>query len=153
MFRMDKRLLKKKVFDACLKIQLERIEHIELAVDEAQKSANEYGQPKDRYDSYRMQLLSKRDMFGQQLKTGLEQLETLNKIDLTITHNKVSFGAIVITNAQKIFVSIGIGKISVENDNYYSISPMVPFYQAMKDLKKGDDFVFRAKTFKIIDVY
>ncbi|MCD4745952.1 MAG: GreA/GreB family elongation factor [Bacteroidales bacterium] len=150
---MDKSLLKEKLFNECLKQQMKSVDNIKVAISEAQKSANEYGQPKDRYDAYRIQLLRKRDMFANQLKIGLEQIETLHKINLSINHDIVNFGALVITDEQKLFVSISLGKIMIDNETYYAISPMVPFYKAMKGLKKGDTFDFRGRKLKILDIF
>ena len=132
---------------------MEKIKHLETAMQEAEKSAHDYGKQSDVFDSHRMQLIGKRDMYAQQLKTEMEALETLHKIDLSLNHKFVEFGSVVITNNQKVFVSIGAGKISIENENYYAISLQVPFFKAMKGLKKGDEFEFRDNKLKILEVY
>lgn len=150
---MDKRLLKKKIFDACFGQQVNKIRNIETAISDAQESANEEEQSKDIYDASRIMMLGKRDMYAQQLQSEMAQLETLHKIDLTVNFDKVEFGAVVETSMQKVFISIGLGKFVVENDAYFAISPKVPFFQAMRGLKKGDDFVFRGEKIKIMDVY
>jgi hypothetical protein len=100
-----------------------------------------------------MQLIAKRDMYAQQLKTEMGALATLHKIDLSVNHKTVGFGSIVITSAQKVFVSIGAGKISIENEIFYAISLQVPFFQAMKGLKKNEEFEFRGNKIKILDVF
>jgi len=153
MFKMDDRLLKKQIYEQCIEAQLKKIKNLETAMEDAQKSAHDYGQQSDVFDSHKMQLISKRDMFAQQLKTEMNLLETLHKIDLTISHNIVEFGSVVITNMQKVFISVGLGKISVDNDQYYAISLKVPFFLAMKDLKKGDTFDFRGREIKILDIF
>ena len=53
---MDKLHLKKALVEACRKIKNDTEINLRTAVKEAEQSANEYGQPKDRYDSYREQL-------------------------------------------------------------------------------------------------
>ncbi|MCD4682343.1 MAG: hypothetical protein K8R86_03585, partial [Bacteroidales bacterium] len=105
------------------------------------------------FDSHRMQLIGKRDMYAHQLKTEMDLLETLYKIDISVNYDNVAFGSVVITNLQKIFVSIGLGKITIENDTFFAISLQVPFFQAMKGLKKGDEFEFRGKKIKIMEVF
>ncbi|MBN3033991.1 MAG: hypothetical protein JW861_00245 [Bacteroidales bacterium] len=150
---MDTQLLKKKVYEACVQLQVDKIRQIEHAMSDAQNSAIEYEQPKDIYDSSRLQLLGGRDMYAQKLQTELDQLETLHKIDISICHETVSFGALVITELQNVFVSVGLGKVKVDDsDCFYAISLQVPFYQAMKGLKKGDSFTFRGKEIKILDI-
>jgi len=153
MFKMDKQVLKKKVYDACYSRQVEKIRNIEQAMRDAQDSANVEEQPKDMYDASRIMLLGKRDMYSQQLQVELEQLETLHKIDLTVQHDTVEFGSVVETNLQKVFVSIGRGKFLVENDPYFAISPKVPFFQAIRGKKKGDEVLFNGRKVKILDIF
>lgn len=153
MFKMDNRLLKKKIYDKCIEAHLEKVKHLETAMHEAEKSAHDYGKQSDVFDSHRMQLIGKRDMYAHQLKTEMDLLETLYKIDISVNYDNVAFGSVVITNLQKIFVSIGLGKITIENDTFFAISLQVPFFQAMKGLKKGDEFEFRGKKIKIMEVF
>jgi hypothetical protein len=65
----------------------------------------------------------------------------------------VEFGAIVFTDVQKVFISIGLGKVIVDSDTYYAISLKVPFFQAMDGKRIGDTFEFRGKTIKILDIF
>lgn len=150
---MDNITLKKKLLEECKKIQKQRIESIQSTMDEAQQSANEYGAPKDRYDSFRMQQLNKKDMFGSQLQKANTEFIALEKINELKGIKKVEFGAVVITNEQKLFISISIGKVELDKDVYFAISPNVPLFEAMKGLKKNDTFTFRGKTSKILDVF
>jgi septation ring formation regulator EzrA len=150
---MNKLEIKKKLFDACLHHQNEVIENLKELMSDAQESANDYGMPKDRYDSYRMQLLRKRDMYGQQLEKALEEIVILKKIDISKENKDVSFGAVVITDAQKLFISISLGKIEIEGETFYAVSVKVPFYDVIKGKKKGNTFDFRAKQYKVVDVF
>jgi len=150
---MDKLLFKKKLVEACRDIQLKTTENLREVMNDAQQSANDYGAPKDRYDSHRNQLLAKRDMYAQQLEKAMMETGILNRIDLSREINRVNFGAVVITGDQKIFISISIGKINFNGELYFAISPRVPFYEAMKDLKKGDTFEFRGRKIEIKEVF
>ena len=150
---MSKLELKKKLINECLDIQHKIVENLKHVMDEAQKGANEYGQPKDRYDSYRAQLLNKRDLFGGQLEKAANEIKVIKKIDLSRTKEFVSFGAVVITKEQKLFVSISAGKIQIDDEVYFAISPMSPIYQTINKLLKGDTFVFREKQNEILDVF
>jgi len=144
--------LKKKLIAACFTEIDERAASLKKVMEDAQQSANDYGQPKDRYDSYRTQLLRKRDMFGQQLGKIMEQRVVLEMLDPDKPSNSVEFGAIVITDHQKIFVSVGIGKFLFEDEEYFVISPTVPYCRAMEGKQKGDDFEFRGQKFTILDI-
>jgi len=150
---MDKSELKKKLLETCIAMQQKRLDVVQHEINDAQHSANEYGQPKDRYDSFRMQLLRKKDMLGQQLQKINAEFIGLKKINTKTMMDKVSFGTIVITNDQKLFISIGLGKLEFGKDTYFAISPNVPLFEAMKGLSKGEEFTFMEKRRKIIDVF
>jgi hypothetical protein len=132
---------------------MEKVRRLEAAMDEVEKIALEYEQPSDDFDSHKMELIGSRDMYAKQLNLEMDLLETINKIDLNLDHKVVEFGSVVVTDMQKVFIAIGLGKVMVENDTYYAISLQVPFYQAMKGLKKGDTFDFRDRKIKILDVF
>jgi len=124
-----------------------------MVIEDAQISANEYGMPKDRYDSFRAQQMRKRDMFSQQLLKASEQFDTLNMINPEMEMNSVKFGALVITDKQKLFISISLGKIDLDGEDYYAISPLVPFFQAMENKKQGESFNFRGTESHIKKIY
>ena len=128
-------------------------ENTRIAMDEAQSSANEYGRPKDRYDSYRMQVLRKRDMFAKQLIQTNEQIDLLSKIGVDRLHDIVEFGSVVLTDKQNMFIATGIGRLKFEDGDIFVISPNVPVYEAIKGKRKGDVVDFRGSKFKIEEVF
>lgn len=144
--------LKIRLFEACFKEIDDRASSLRKVMEDAQQSANDYGQPKDRYDSYRTQLLRKRDMFGQQLFKILEQKTVLERIDPEKGCEKVEFGALVVTDKQKMFISVGLGKFTFDGVDYYVISPAVPFFKAMEGMRAGDTFEFRNQKFTIKEI-
>jgi hypothetical protein len=153
MFRMDKQLLKNRLFERCLEIHRQRIVNLETAMKDAEESANQYGPQSDIFDSQIMEMIRSRDMYASQLSMELGHLETLHKIDPTIRSIKVEFGSVVETELQKVFVSIGLGKVLIENDQYFAISTKVPFFEAMKGKTKGAVFEFRGKNIRILDIF
>ncbi len=150
---MGKTEMKRNIVLACISSHKKTIDNIREAMEEAQKGADEADQELDIYDSNRAQLYRKHDMFAQQLQKALDQLKVFNKIDPDKINEEVTFGSIVKTNKQNIFVSTSVGKITLNGETYFTISPMVPFYQAMKGMKKGDEFEFRNQKFKILDLF
>ncbi len=143
---------KQQLLQRCFDELEERVDSLKKVMDDAQQSANDYGQPKDRYDSYRTQLLRKRDMFGQQLQKLLEQKKILEKVDPGKSCDTVEFGALVTTNTQVLYITIGLGKVECNGKEYFVVSPVVPFYKAMEGKKSGEEFEFRGKKFIIREI-
>ncbi len=150
---MNRVELKKILVEECKKQQQKVIDNLKSAMSEAQQSANEYGHPKDRYDSFRMQLLLKKDMFGQQLEKALSEWYALEKIDLKNEMNKVGFGSVVFTNDQKIFISIGLGKIIAVKETFLAVSLMVHLSKALFEKQKGDIVLFNGRKIEIKEVF
>jgi len=151
---MEKLSLKLEIIEICRKIKQESENNLLIAIKDAELSANEYGQPKDRYDSFRAQLSTKREMLTQQLLKVQEEIALLDRIDIIRECDTAGFGAIVITPVQKVFISIGIGKIKMpDGSDLYAISAVVPFAKAIRDHKKGDSFEFNGRKIEILDLF
>jgi len=150
---MNNLQLKQKIIGTCHDILDAKADELRVAMSEAQKAANDYGPPRDRYDAFRSQLLRKRDMYGQQLAKMNEQIEALDKIDPLKLFNEVTFGAVVITESQRLFISTGLGKFEVEGQVYFAISGIVPVYKAMEGKKQGEEYTFNGNKTKILDVF
>ena len=150
---MDKLELKRQLLDACLKIQKGAAEVAFAEMNEANQSANDYGNPEDWFDTFKSDMLNKRDMYSKQLKKVLDDIKLLEKIDSRKELDKVAFGAVVHTNTQKLFVAIGLGKVTAGNETYFAISPSVPIFLSLRDKKKGDAFDFRGVKGTVVDVF
>lgn len=145
--------LKEKLLAKCISLKEESEATTIAAMNDAQQSANEYGAPKDRYDSFRAQLMRKRDMLAQQLAALQEELRFLRQFKLCNISNQVELGSLVVLESQILVILTGIGKVEIENKTIYVVSPIVPLVTAMQGLKKGESFVFRGVQMKIVDLF
>lgn len=150
----DKLLLKQKLIAYCISRKEESEKNLKEGMEEAQQTANEYGAPKDRYDSYRAQQMRKKDMLAEQFAVIQEELRVLRQLSVNIKkQDDVALGALVITQEQRLFIAVGMGKINMDGNIYYAISPVVPVVNAMKGKKAGEEFVFNGIKKKILDIY
>lgn len=144
--------IKEKLLAKCIALKEESEANTLAAMNDAQQSANEYGAPRDRYDSFRAQMMRKRDMLAQQLSAVEEELSYLRQVKAGNLCKKVEAGALVKLETQTLYIVAGIGKLIVDDITYYVVSPVVPLVVAMKDMKKGDSFTFRGTTMKILEI-
>ena len=149
---MDLIELKIKLHQKCVEKQNEILANAKAAMDEAQVAANEYGAPRDRYDSFRAQLLRKRDLHAAQYEKAMNELDFLEKLDPTNKNKEFTINTLVITNKQKFYVSIGIGKITLPEGEFYAISPLSPIFQALKEKTTGETVVFNEQKITIIEL-
>jgi hypothetical protein len=152
---MNKEILhtKQKLVGLCKETQMKMVESAKAAMNEAQQALNEYGPNKDRYDSFRDQLISRRDMFAGQYQKALSDLNVLEKINCQDLKDKVEFGAIIVSDISKYIIAISSGKIECEGEIYYAISPAVPLYKAMEGLQAGDSFEFNGRQQTIRELF
>lgn len=150
---MDKLTYKRKLVEKCLEQQDQNVLNAKRAMDDIQESAVDYGQPQEHYDSYKSQLLRKRDVFARQYEQTKIDRELLDKIDIEKVYKTAGFGAIVVTDVRKFFICISLGKINFGNEIIFGISPKVPLYRVMDGLKKGNTFEFNGKKYLIKDIY
>lgn len=144
--------IKEKLLATCIEIKEESQASTLAAMNDAQQSANEYGAPRDRYDSFRAQMMRRRDMLAQQQAIVEVELRFLRQINPESRCTKVESGALVKLSTQTLYILLGIGKLEIDEGTFYIVSPVVPLVTAMKDLKEGDSFTFRGKTLKILEI-
>ena len=149
---MDLIKIKKELHQKCIEKQLEIIENAKAAMDDAQKGANDYGPPRDRYDSFRAQILRKRDLHAEQYEKAIKEMDFLQSLKPDMQNASVLVNTLVITNKQKFYVSIGIGKITIAQGEYYAISPQAPIFQSLKEKVKGDSVAFNGQKITIIEL-
>ena len=93
------------------------------------------------------------ELYAKQLDKAKIVLNTLHKIPIDKKFTSVEFGAIVITNKQRLFVSAGLGKIKIEGKAFYAISAQVPIFQALRGKQKGEEVGFNGNKLIIKDVF
>ncbi len=150
---MDKKELKKRLVDYCIAYQKKSAENAMTEMNEAYQNASDYGAPEDWFDTYKSDMLNKRDAYGQQFQKALEEIKNIERINPNVLFDTVGFGSVVITDSQKLFICMGIGKIQIEDEVFYAISPSVPIFQCIKGMKAGDTYDFRGIKGKIKDVF
>ena len=140
---------------------IEQQEHIAFVakqeMDSAQQQSNDYGANVDRYDSYRTKMMRSRDMYAKQLSNANAGLRVLGDLLKMPPFDTADHGAIVITDRQRFFLSIGLGKFQVESDgkkeDFYAISAQTPVYIALKGKRVGDTITINGISQTIEEIY
>ncbi|MBO4751607.1 MAG: hypothetical protein J5526_02520 [Bacteroidales bacterium] len=145
------------VICSCIKHQEQIAFVAKQEMDSAQQQSNDYGANVDRYDSYRTKMMRSRDMYAKQLANANAGLRVLGDLLKMPPFDIADHGAVVLTNRQRFFMSIGLGKFQVETDgkkeDYYAISAQTPVYIALKGKKVGDTITINGLTQTIEEIY
>jgi transcription elongation GreA/GreB family factor len=149
---MDKQNLKKKIIDTCIQTLENSVQTLRESINELIQTASDYEGDHDLFDPFKEELMKKKDIQLEQLQKYLDDIKLVKKADPKKTSQQVEFGSIVITDKQKMFVAIALGKVIVDGEPFYVISTQVPVYKAMKDLKAGDTFTINSNQFTIKEI-
>jgi len=145
--------LKNKLKLECQKVQKKTLDSSKAAMDETQIALNDYGPNKDRYDSFRDQLISRRDMFSLQYSKAVTEYSVMDKLNPKLINKIAEFGSVIVTDSCRFYISVSAGKIEVDGQLYYAISPAVPLFKVMEGKKKGDTFEFNGKKQVIKELF
>lgn len=148
------------IIQACLEQQQQLAATAKQEMESAQQQSNDYGANVDRYDSYRTKMMRARDMYAQQLSNANAGIRVLQELINLPPFEKAEHGAIVITDKQKFFLSIGAGKFlvphrsaeSIPQQTFFAISAQTPIYMALKGKQPGDTLTFNGVTQTIVEI-
>lgn len=151
---------RQQVIEACIAQQRHIADIAKQEMDSAQQQSNDYGANVDRYDSYRTKMMRSRDMYAKQLANANAGIRVLQGLLDHSPFDRADHGAIVITDRQRFFLSIGAGKFLVPFHNpeaqpqevFFAISAQTPIYMALKGKSVGDTITFNGVTQTIIDI-
>lgn len=79
-------------------------------------------------------------------------LTNLHTLDVETIHERVQRGSLVETNAGFYFLSIGLGKLILEDETYYVLSVQSPLGKLFLNKTVGDEFTFRSLRVQIIAI-
>lgn len=143
--------LKQQLYNQCQKFVNNRLQTIQKSILEIQESLTKETKSSagDKHETGRAMLQLEREKVGNQFQEAEEMHKTLGKIDCSKTSNLVHLGSIVYTTKANYFIAISAGKIELNNEEFYAISPNTPIGKLLISKSLGDQIVFRDQKFKI----
>lgn len=131
-----------------------RISTAKEAMDAAQAAANNEGKSSagDKYETGRAMMQLERDQHARLLAEALKLRQLLDSLDPTLQHDQVRAGSLVKTSAGVYYVSVSLGKLVLEGEDYMAISPATPLGQQLMGKRSGESFTFSQKQFKVLEL-
>ena len=146
--------VKKLIFKALDDSLIDKIEVAKTTIAEIKESRNNDTKSSagDKYETGREMMQVEVDKNELQLNNATELRQKLAQIDLDEKLDRVHFGSLVVTNQGTYFMSIGVGKIEVNQKVYYAISLISPIGERLSNKKTGDKIEFRGREFIIQNI-
>lgn len=142
--------IKQKLHDQCLILVKERIATAQAAMDAAYESMlNETkSSAGDKFETSRAMLQAEQDRMKAVIIKSKALEQQLKNIDLNVSEN-IQAGSLVFTSGLDYYISIGLGKMRLEKETYYTISSISPIGQLLIGKRAGEEVSFNGKTFTI----
>lgn len=106
----------------------------------------------DKHETSRALLHIELDNHKKHLAQLLAQKNELDMIDIRDTHHIIQFGSIAITSNGNYFFCVGIGKVSIDGDEWFCVSMVSPVGQAFQSKGPGDGISFNGLKITVKEV-
>ena len=129
----------------------DKIKNAEIAIASAEEAKlNETKSTAgDKFETGRAMMQVEQEKGELQLAKSTQLLAVLKQIDPKTNYDKVNFGAIVYTSQYNYFISIGIGRVKLNQKDFYVISALSPIGALLMDKKIGQIIEFRDQRIAI----
>jgi len=147
--------LKKQLHAHCGALVQQRIADAKQAMDNAQESANqeEKSSAGDKYETGRAMAQIARDQAAQQLDEALKLKNALDQINPNVSHSKVGFGNLVITDQSRFYIAISAGKLEIDGEVYFAISPHSPIGKLLMNCEASSMISFQNQKQVILEIH
>ena len=132
--------LKKKIYGHCLGLINENIRNLHSALVNATEAANNETKSSagDKHETARAMMQLEQEKLGNQLKELQEQKSELEKIDISKPSSQIAKGTLIQSDKGFLFLSVGFGKIFVDDKTVFAISPQSPLGIKLLGKKEND---------------
>jgi len=146
--------LKQQLIDACQAQLSEKIAALEKTLAAIQESKNNETKSSagDKYETGRAMMQMEADKIESQLDISRNMLQQIRQIKPSMGANTVDIGSLVKTNQRTYFISVSLGKLRLDGQLYYCISPQAPLAKLMMGKQAGDGVELNGRVERIVEV-
>ena len=151
---MANKKLKKEAYRKLLKIVQEKIDVANSSLNATIEGRDNQTKSTagDKHETGRAMMQAEQQRNEIQLGKAVLLKKELEQIDLEKNYQRVQLGALAITNRGHYFISIGIGKISVAEQNIYAVSLLSPIGKLLLNTQVGEVVKFQNKEIIIEEI-
>lgn len=120
----------------------------QLIMDGAKEGKSSAG---DKYETQGEMIKQSRDLLDIQLERTKRMLAYAMNIPIR-EHSSVQEGVLIKIPMGWIFVSVSLGKVEMDGQEYHFVSMDSPIFTALKDKRIGDKVLFRGKKIVVEDL-
>lgn len=128
---------------------------LKTILQEAQDAANNETKSSagDKHETGRAMAQLETEKLTTQLSETIRLKESLTKINTKETIEQIALGSVVYTNNGNFYVSVSLGKLEIEQGQFFAISPQSPIGKLLLTKKEKDSFSLNGKTYVIENIF
>jgi len=152
---MDLKEVKVKLIELIKEDLKKKIEEMQKDFQLARESRNSDTKSSagDKFETGREMMQKEMDKCSMMIDLYQNQWNTLDQIKLQNNSKFIDQGSLIFTDKGNYLLSIGLGKIELEQQSYFIISIDSPIGSLLKGKSIGDTIVFRDNSFKITNIF
>lgn len=145
---------KERVYQHYLSLINEKINALQTILDELNESAKNETKSTagDKHETALAMLQIEQENTRVKLQEATEQKIQLERIDINAASAKIIKGSFIKTDKGYFFVSVALGKITIDNKNIIAISPQSPLGSKMIGLSNGESITMNTVTYFIENI-
>lgn len=146
--------IKHQLYTICQQKVSARIQTLRQMIDDVQSASNAETKSSagDKFETTRAMMQLEKDKSTLQLAYAFEEKKVLDQININQTFNLVKAGALITTSIGVYFLANSGGKQQLNDQTVYVISTLSPIGKQLLGKKKGDQFDWKGKSVKILNV-
>ncbi len=146
--------LKKQLLEQCNLFVSTRLENIQKTINSNKKALQSETKSSagDKHETGRAMLQLEMEKAGQQFASISEMKLTLEKINISKTSKNVCLGSLIKASNGNYFLATSVGKISIENENYFAISSHSPIGKLLFGKQQGDFIIWNSTKILITEI-
>ncbi|MDB4534133.1 3-oxoacyl-ACP synthase [Vicingaceae bacterium] len=146
--------IKKQLHSKCSEITSKKVNELNAIIKDAQNAANNETKSSagDKHETGRAMAQLETEKLTKQLSEALKLEQTLSQINPDTKHLKIGLGSLVTTNNGVFYISISLGKITLNDNTYFVISAASPIGKLLLTKKEKETFSFNGKNYIIQNI-
>ena len=131
---------KQKIYNHCIHLVNENINSLQNNLNDLMEGAKSDSKSSagDKHETSISMMQLEQEKVRKQLNEALEQKAELDKINISMNNNRVAKGSLVKANNMFLFISIALGKITIDNKQIIILSSQSPLGIKLMGKQKND---------------
>tara|TARA_B100000809_G_scaffold77865_2_gene75716 strand:- start:5453 stop:5911 length:459 start_codon:yes stop_codon:yes gene_type:complete len=152
---MNTTLLKKQLYEACVQFVTSRLKTIQDTIQSNQEALDSESKSSagDKHETGRAMLQLEMEKAGQQLQEVQIMKLIVEKIDFNSNSKVGSLGAVIRADGANYFLGISVGKVQIEKESFFVVSPSSPIGKLLLGKVQNDTFLFQGRQTKVLEIF